>query len=509
MPIEIYQSDDTTLVEDLAFTGPGPGGKVQAGADSDEVELHIWNDKGNPGGQTRRNVALVFQVESPSAPDVFVSTGFPPVDELWGRAKVSGYDNTAEPTWTVAASDWQSLGAYALLLLGDLPPDCAVYAKLKLRPPSYASPTSWRFGLSATVDEYSRPLPPALSLLDRGILVGIGDGARSGLLRGGEVTATGTPDDEVHAAAADWEHAGARLAKIVSDHPLDQDDGALATLAAGESYLALLTLGPSGITVTKGLKGAAPASPAAPAGEPALARVTVHYQAGGTSVIDPADIEDLRLFDRFAAVAGAGFDLVLHSGQAIGGHTHRYQSGTQQIELAASDTFYVYQLESGLWAAETAEARPTTGALGPWYEVDTDGSQILEVRDRRTYAGRSIDLALAGPLPGSAGFIADLMVETEELWIDEIACRISDNGGGSAGATVFDIQVNGVTIFTGFATEDWRPTFAFDATALAGRGYFAEVRRLRRGDVVSFHSALHPTGGTPARAEAHLICRMP
>lgn len=28
-------------------------------------------------------------------------------------------------------------------------------------------------------------------------------------------------------------------------------------------------------------------------------------------------------------------------------------------------------------------------------------------------------------------------------------------------------------------------------------------------DIVSFHSATHPTGGTPARAELHLTCRMP
>lgn len=509
MAIEIYLSDDTTLVEDLAFTGPGPGGKVQAGADSDEIELHVWNDQGNPGGQARRNVALVFQVEHPSTPDVFVSTGFPPVDELWGRAKIIDYDNAAAPTWTVPASDWQSMGAYALLLLGDVPPDCAVFLKLKLHPPSYSNPNAWRFGLSANVDEYSRPLPPSLSLLDRGILVGIGDGARSGLIRGGETTATGTPDDEVHVAAADWERAGVRLGKIVTDHTLNQNDGAVAALATGESYLALLTLGASGVTVTKGLKGASPASPAAPAGEPLLARVTVDFDAGGTSVIGADDVEDLRLFDRFAAVAGAGLNLVLHSGQALGGYTHRYQSGKQEVALSPSDTFYLYQLESGLWAAATVEERPTTGSLGPWWEADTDGSAVIDLRDRRTYAGRSIDLALAGALPGSPGFIADLVVETEELWIDDVTCRVSDNGGGASGSTVFDVQLNGATIFTSFAVESWRPTFNFDASVLSGRGYVAEVRRLRRGDVVSFHSITHPSGGTPARAEVHLICRMP
>lgn len=509
MAIEIYESDDTTLVSDLAFTGGGPNGEPEAGADSDEIEVHVWNSKGDPGGQTVRNAALVFQVEDPGNPNVFVSTGFPPVDELWARIKIIGYDNGGDPTWSVASTDWLPLGAYALALLGDIPPDCAVYVKLKLHPPTYAAESSWRFGLSALRDEYSRPVPPALSALDRGILVGIGDWSRSGLLTGGEVTATGTPDDEVHAAAADWERAGVRLAKIVSDHQLNQNDSAVAALASGESYLALLTLGASGVTVTKGLKGSAPASPAAPAGEPLLARVTVQYQAGGTSVIGPEDVEDLRVFERFACIAGAGFNVELHSGQSLGGGTHRFQNGIQEVALSASDTFYLYQLESGLWAAATSETPPTTGALGPWFEVDTDGSAVTAIRDRRTYAGRAIDLALKGALPGSPGLIDDLVVETERLWIDQIACRISDNGGGSSGSTIFEVKVNGTTIFTGSGTEDWRPTFAYNAATLVGRGYYAEVRELRRGDIVSFHSATHPTGGTPARAELHLTCRMP
>lgn len=509
MAIEIYESDDLTLVSDLAFTGGGPGGKVEAGADSDELELHVWNDKGNPGGQIRRNVALVFQVEDPTVANNFVSTGYPPVDELWGRGKVFGYDNDAEPTWTVPATDYLPMGASALLLVGDIPPDCMVKAKVKLHPPSYAAPLAWRFSLSATVDEYSRPLPPALSALDRGILVGIGDGAKSALLTGGEVTATGTPDDEVHAAAAEWERAGRLLGKIVSDHQLNQNDGAAAALTVGNSYLALFTLGASGPTLTKGAQGAAPTLPAAPAGEPLLASVVVTYQAGGTSVIAPTDITDLRLFGRFACTPGAGHQVLMHAGESIGGGTHRFQAGAVPVALSASDTFYLYQLETGLWSPATTETPPTTGALGPWFEVDTDGSGVTAIRDRRTYAGRAIDLALKGALPGSPGQIDDLVVETERLWIDEIACRISDNGGGSSGSTIFEVKVNGTTIFTGSATEDWRPTFAFDAATLAGRGYFAEVRELRRGDVVSFHSAAHPTGGTPARGELHLICRMP
>lgn len=509
MAIEIYESDDTTLVTDLAFTGGGPANEVEAGADSDELELHVWNSKGNPGGQTARNVALVFQVEDPTAPNVFVSTGYPPVDELWGRGKVIGYDNDADPAWTVPATDYQPLGASALLLLGDIPPDCAVHIKLKLHPPTYATETAWRFGLSALRDEYSRPLPPALSALDRGILVGIGDWSRSGLLAGAAVTATGTPDDEVHVAAAEWERAGVLHGKIVSDHQLNQNDGAVAALTTGQSYLALLSLGTTGVTVTKGLKGAAPVRPAAPAGEPLLAEVEVTYQAGGTSVIATGDITDLRTFERFLCVAGAGFNVEIHSGQSIGGGTHRFQNGIQEVALSASDTFYLYQLESGLWAAATSETPPTTGALGPWFEVDTDGSAVTAIRDRRTYAGRAIDLTLKGALPGSPGLIDDLVVETERLWIDQIACRISDNGGGSSGSTVFEVKINGTTIFTGSGTEDWRPTFAHNAATLAGRGYYAELRELSRGDIVSFHSATHPTGGTPARAELHLTCRMP
>lgn len=505
MAIEVYETDDTTLVSDLEFTN------LDAGADSDVLTVHVWNEKGNPAGPRRNNVRLILQVEHPTSPGVYVSTGFPPMDELWGLMRIVGYDNAADPTWSVASTDWQNVGAYSWLLSGDYPADCAVYVELKQRPPSGASAGTWRWALGHAADEYSAALPLALGQLDRGILHGVGDYARSGLIRGGEVTPTGTPNDEVHVAASQVLYQGILHGSIVTDLTLNQNDVAAAALTAGQSYKAVITWGPSGWHATKGAKAVSPTAPTPPAGEPLAEKpyVTVQYDAGG-GAIDAADITGEGLYDRCWCAAGAGLEVDIHSGLAVGGSTYRYASNKQTVALSASDTFYLYQLASGRWEATTTEAAPETTATGPWWEVDTDGSGVTAIRDRRQYAGKSKTIVLEGAITGGApAAIADLMIEDDRLFLEVVAVRIPTNGGGASGSTVFEVKKNGTTIYTGSATDDQRATFAFNATELVHRSGIPEVLDFRRGDIVSFLTATHPSGGTPASAECHLVFRVP
>lgn len=506
MPLEVYEDDDTTLVSDLAFTG------LEAGADSDVLTVHVWNNKGNGAGQAEANVRMKWQVENPSVPGLFVATGFPPVDELWGLVRIVGYDNTGDPTWSIANTDWQNVGAYADLLVGDVPTNCAFYLEQKQRPPSSATQFSWRWAWGYYSGVYSMALPPALSLLDRGILHGVGNYAHSGLIRGGAVTPTaGTPDDEVHVAAIQYVYKGLLYGFTKSDHTLNQNDSAAAALGVGESYIAVGTANASGPHYTKGVKGTSPVAPTPPAGELLLEKpyVTVQYDAGG-GAIDAADITGAGLYDRYYAEAGSGLQLKIHKGRAIGGGTERYASNPQLVALAASDTFYLYQLASGLWEYALTETPPETTATGPWWEVDTDGSGVTAVRDRRQYAGKSKTIVLEGAITGGApAAIADVMIEDDRLFLEVVAVRIPANGG-SSGNTVFEAKKNGTTIYTSSGTDDQRPTLAYNAAATdVHRTGIPEVLEFRRGDILSFATASHPSGGAPTAAEGHFIFRVP
>jgi hypothetical protein len=99
----------------------------------------------------------------------------------------------------------------------------------------------------------------------------------------------------------------------------------------------------------------------------------------------------------------------------------------------------------------------------------------------------------------------------ERLFLETVAVRASDNGGGASGESKYDVQINGAAIYTSFATEDQRPVIPFDASTdeLIDHDGFHEVTELRRGDLVSFHTVTDPTGGDPERVECHLVCRGP
>lgn len=504
MALQVYEADDTTLVEDLPFTN------VEAGFDSDVLEVHVWNDKGNDAGQDLENLLLLLQTEHPTIPNVWLRSGVPPQDELWGRGRIIGFTNTGDPTWSVPLSDWLPLGAFAGIPYADHPANCAVHLELAIHPPRTAAGLLvWNWMLAGMVGEYAMALPPALAAMERGILHGIGDTNRSYIVTGCEVSVSSPIDDEVHVAAGFWQYRGSYYGKITTDHTLDQNDGAAAALATGQSYWAVLTLAAGVVVVTKGLKGAAPTKPTPPAGQPFLKFVQVLYNGGGSEIDDP-DLDGETLYGRYRMLASGG-NLRIHPGQAIGPGSMRFAHGPQDLPIDDDSTRYVHQLSSGLFTA-TSDGVPPVGALDWWTKVVKASGVITDIDDRRTYAGRTHVLRLAGELGGSPALLDRQLVGVERLVLEAIIYRVSDNGSGTSGLTRLDLEVNGDTVYTDFATDDQRPTFAYDAPDedLVVTGKVHQVTELRQGDIVDLLSVAHPSGGAaPASAEATLICREP
>lgn len=488
MSVNLYRADGTTLLDGLAITG------LAAGADSDVTTIKVKND----GATTALNVLLVMRTVDPSDVNTLLASGVPPQDEMWGRMRI-----TAGATTT----DWRHVGAYSGLLIGDIAVGATVTVEFKLRPPSLAETAPWTFVPLPIYNEYSQPVPPSLTRVDRGILTGIGDYSHSGIVSGLGVTATGTPDDEVHSAAGFWVHNGTLYGDVARDWAFNNLDSAAAALASGESYIVIHSRGAGVTNNTKGAKGTTPTAPTMPTGDVYVDTITVQYQVGGTPVIETADLAGDTVYDRYTATA-AGLDVILSAGQAQGGSTHRYSHGELTVPVTDDATSYVWQLASGLPDADaSATAAPEDTALGPWWKAVAAGG-VVTLTDMRTYAGQTVTVRLRGTNPGSVGEVESQLIEHERLFLEQVVYRISDNGGTS-GQTKLQVKKNGTTIYTDHAVQDQRPTFAHDAATLTHSSAVHQVTEYRKGDVVSLETLEYPPDGTPAWSEAYLIFRKP
>jgi hypothetical protein len=230
----------------------------------------------------------------------------------------------------------------------------------------------------------------------------------------------------------------------------------------------------------------------------------VEHDPAGAPVLDAGDLDGETLYDRFHFEPGPGLGGTLHAGQAIGAGTWRYRAIPTPLVFGADATSYVWLLATGKPLVTGNPDPPESAALLLW-EVDTDAAGIVAVRDRRVYLTASRVLTLAGELPASPGEIDRLTVIDDRLFIERVVVDVPEIGGGTSGATVFDILVNGSTIYPSSGTDDRRPRFAFDAAGLSHQESVPELRELRHGDEVVLITAEHAGGGNPPRAKAQLL----
>jgi hypothetical protein len=462
----------------------------EAGQDSDAIPFVIQNT-----GPDQTDLLLVIQAEHPTT-GLIVSAGLPPLDELWARARLTG----PEPI------DWIPIGTTRSLHIATLQSGALRTGEIRFRPPATAASLAWRFTLGIIAAENSHPVGPGAR---QGILTGLGDYGHSALLRGFQVTAAAPAADHIRAAAGHVIYRGRLRGHAGIDIVLDQQDAAGTLLEPGQYYQALLTAGPNGITVTKGSRENTLLRPLPPPWEPSIALVTIRHQAGA-SEIDPTDIEDLRLFDRYHAEPGSGLHLRIHPGRAIAGGTLRYHSAPTNLLLPPNATTCLWQRASGAWELTTSTASlPETTALGPLWIAVTDADVVTALLDRRVFAADTVVLHLRGDLPAAPSVIAEALVVHDGLVLEEVIYRLSDNGGGSAGQTQLDLLMDGATLYRSFALDDQRPAWPFDTSALRQQGHIHELTNLHPGQLLQLVSIEHPTGGTPAWAATYLLCRRP
>jgi hypothetical protein len=462
----------------------------EAGQDSGAIPFTLRNT-----GPAATDLLLVLQVVDLVTGN-WRSTGLPPLDELWPRLRLTSGD----------LQDWTPVGTGRALHLATLPENSLQTGEIKFHPPATAPTLTWSFRLAVLAAEHSYPVPVGARQC---ILTGLGDHGHSALLRGFQVTASTPPSADVHIAAGQLIHRGCLVGRVATTLTLDPQDAAGEPLSPGQSYLALLTAGPTGVTLTKSRRGSAPARPAPPPWEPPLAAVAVRHEASA-SEIGPTDIEDLRIFDRYHAEPGAGLQLRVHAGRAIAGGTLRYHSTPTDLILPPNATTALWQRASGAWElAASTEPPPETTALGPLWLATTDAVSVTELLDRRAFAADTIVIHLRGDLPVAPGPIAEALVVHDGLVLEDVLYRLSDSGGGTAGQTQLDLLLGGATLYPSAPQDDHRPAWPFDASDLIVQGRIHELTELHPGQFLQLVSIGYPTGGTPDRAEAYLLCRRP
>ena len=473
---------------------------LEAGQDSGAVLFVLRNT-----GPDAADLLLVLQAQDP-ATSLWVSSGVPPLDELWPRLRITGQDTANAPAQQLETHVWTPVGTgralhLATLLSGGLRP-----GEIRFHPPATAARLTCQFRLAVIAAEHSYPVPAGAR---PGILTGLGDYGHSALLRGFQVTAATPAADRVEIAAGQLVHRGRLVGLVAGAVQLDQLDGTAEALAPGQLYYAVLSASATGITVTKSRRGSAPARPAPPVWEPPLAAVAVRHEVDA-SEINPTDIEDLRVFDRYLAEPGAGLQLRVQAGRAIASGTLRYHSTTTDLMLPPNATTALWQRASGAWElAAPTDPPPETTALGPLWIATTNTAGVTELLDRRAIAADTIVIHLRGDLPAAPGPIVETVVLHDGLVQEDVLYRLSDSGGGSAGQTQLDLILDGATLYPSFAQDDHRPAWPFDAAGLLVQGRIHELTELHPGQLLQLVSIEHPTGGAPAWAEAYLLCRRP
>lgn len=383
------------------------------------------------------------------------------------RAVGSGGTGVAAQT-----TEWTPVGRGRYLHLRDLPSECYRTIETRINAPAGYGTVDVEVLLRAVCAS------PAVVLEEGhhesgavGVCHGVGDGRFGGLLEGGTLTATGSPDDDVHLDLTTWIAAGIPHTLVPSTITLTDADGAAASLTSGKSYWCALTLASDGtVTQTKSVMGTSPlavsARPIPPSDEPLLGYVEREYDA----TIESGDIyQDDRVYSWFAATtSGASLVASISGGWAMTDSRLIILTGASSVTLTASDDNYVWLNPSGTFTANVSGARPTDRSL-LLYVMTTDGSGVTATVDRRVFIGRrlvTMTFSKSGTLAGtntvysswpsgSLGYILPLRGVFLAL----------GSAGSTSGSTICDLEQSDAgagftTVFTSQGGSDQRPTIA-------------------------------------------------
>ncbi len=326
----------------------------------------------------------ILTEQTPSMLD-WISSGAPPVDEWWGRFQVTSTGGST-PGQERLNDSIQSMGHLAV---ADLPPIKAgnwVIGDFWLRQPANsAGGSAVNIRLVVAGDEAARGVPDGVAASVWGVISGV-NLIRSFLISGAAITATGTPDDQVHVAARAWLIGGVSYSDGTQDITFNQNDSVPSALTAGQGYWATISQGVTSTpTVTKGIRGTTPVKPAVPSGELLLAFVLVSYQADASDIASGDIDQSLLAYGRLLGIAPAtGLSMVIHAGESLAGGFQQFHALPQTVTLVGTATNRVWMEYTGAVTVTQTAAPPSPAAILLWTAV-TSGSAVTSLTDNRVF----------------------------------------------------------------------------------------------------------------------------
>ena len=323
------------------------------------------------------------------------------------------------------------------------------------------------------------------------------------LFEGLEVVPSVVPDDNIIVQRGRAYARGVYHGFIDETFNFDELDGDSVQLLVGESYEVLISMGPLGvIEALKGLGAGTPIRPPLPAEHVFLKYVQI-FENGGTPEIDASDLNGDTLYGRFHLEQLGGLLIRIHTGSAVAGGTARIWSTFFDITLTASVTSHIWQLQNGKWTVIEDDTEPPNVSSLLYYIIITDGVGILSVEDRRVYATKLSELNFSALVTatGSIFVLPYLQVPTS---LDKVVVAI-DSAQGTSGDLVIDIELNGSSIYTSQGTQDLRPRFPFDTTALIDIINIHEAGEIKVGDRLEVFADEIPAGSVSFEVSASLL----
>ena len=378
------------------------------------------------------------------------------------RFEANGWNNTLQQ------SDWVKLGTGRDLPLPDLTYDQGIKFSIRLNVPA---------GVDIDSEEMSLRVVDSPSLaLSKGITEGGGEGIYMGLQDwnhteiavGANVTEDSPQTTGVSHLDYVWLSKGRPFTAVAADV-------SIPNAASGKQRYDLLSLdadGASTVTKTTGSEVTSPAAesdkPAVPTGDIALAYVL----ASDSGNITNGNIENVAQIAYYDFSSTSLTATISRGPHALIDNSLTYNSASQNATLTASDTNYIWLLPSGGLSVTLTTDAPADRAILIW-EATTDGSGVTATVDRRPFLkGRVIPITFRwdGTI-STADYRYATVPALTDGWIRPLAGIIASFGtqaaGGTAGATIWDIEVNyaSSTWTSIFGTGSTKPQIAYDAAA--------------------------------------------
>ena len=480
-----------------AYTVP-----ASAGTPSDAVSFEAWNSPGSPGAETLTEIAIhVYERRAG--------------ETTWTQSREITMARMLEirAVGVVGASveqvtDWTPVGQGRPFLVDPIPGDSGRLLEVRLNPPGGQRTDAVELRLVARAAAPSVAIASGLHASGlRGIPTGIGDGTATYIAAGGEIAATEPASGSIQVSEILAVIAGARQVAVAQLVELDEMafDGALA---AGESYLATVSYGLAGVTVTRSVKGVFPQSPdarpAVPVGDRLLGWVERKFGDDVTA------IESAPALGAFAAVSAAdSLNIRISPGSAVLDDRLIRRDTETILSLTASAPFAVYLLPAGTFGTVPSDPR---GML--LFRGECDAGGIASIEDVRPYLrtrGGRLTFILAGVLAvdavsGVVVFDGDADGIPSLLWLG-----LASAGAGTGGETVVDLERWDGAAWSSFFASDVarRPAIDHAASVLSAKAT-PETVVLSPGDRLRAKVVEVPTGGAaPGGATLALTYEVP